>query len=52
MTDEHRYPYFGEPPAREPRPAAEVPALRGKRVILSTARRLRLRHARGQPDPP
>lgn len=31
-----RYPYFGVPPAREPRPAADVPALRGKRVILST----------------
>ncbi len=36
MTDEARYPYFGKPPAREPRPASEVPALRGKRVILST----------------
>lgn len=34
--DERRYPYFGVPPAREPRPAAEEPALRGKRVILST----------------
>ena len=32
---EKRYPYFGEPPARKPRPAAEVPALVGKRVILS-----------------
>ena len=31
-----RYPYFGVPPAREPRPAAEEPALHGKRVILST----------------
>lgn len=28
-------PYFGAPPAREPKPASEVPALRGKRVILS-----------------
>jgi hypothetical protein len=36
MTDERRYPYFGKPPAREPRPAADEPALRGKRVILST----------------
>jgi len=36
MTDEVRYPYFGKPPAREPRPASEEPALRGKRVILST----------------
>ena len=36
MTEEPRYPYFGKPPAREPRPAVEVPALRGKRVILST----------------
>jgi hypothetical protein len=33
---EKRYPYFGVPPAREPRPAADEPALRGKRVILST----------------
>jgi hypothetical protein len=36
VTEERRYPYFGKPPAREPRPAADVPALRGKRVILST----------------
>ena len=36
MTDEPRYPYFGKPPAREPRSAADVPALRGKRDILST----------------
>lgn len=28
-------PYFGAPPAREPKPALLVPALRGKRVILS-----------------
>lgn len=33
---EKRYPYFGVPPARQPRPTAEEPALRGKRVILST----------------
>lgn len=31
-----RYPWFGAPPARQPRPAAEEPALAGKRVILST----------------
>lgn len=30
-----RLPYFGAPPARKPKPASEVPALRGKRVILS-----------------
>jgi len=36
VTDERRYPYFGKPPAREPRAAVDVPALRGKRVILST----------------
>lgn len=34
--DEKRYPYFGIPPARQPRPAVDEPALRGKRVILST----------------
>lgn len=34
MSDEN-LPYFGRPPAREPRPASEVGALRGKRVILS-----------------
>ncbi len=28
-------PYFGAPPAREPLRAWDVPALRGKRVILS-----------------
>lgn len=28
-------PYFGAPPAREPKPARVVPALRGKRVVLS-----------------
>ena len=30
------YPYFGVPPAREPRPSTTEPALTGKRVILST----------------
>lgn len=30
-----RAPYFGEPPAKVPRPAGEEPALRGKRVVLS-----------------
>jgi hypothetical protein len=30
------YPYFGEPPARNPRSALNGPALVGKRVILST----------------
>lgn len=34
---DHTYPYFGRPPAREPRPAADEPSLVGKRVILSTA---------------
>lgn len=34
MTAE-QLPYFGAPPAREPKPARLVPALRGKRVILS-----------------
>lgn len=29
------YPFFGAPPARRPRPAADEPALRGKRVVLS-----------------
>ncbi|WP_148573449.1 hypothetical protein [Nocardioides caldifontis] len=31
-----KYPYFGVPPARQPRPATTEPALTGKRVILST----------------
>jgi len=31
-----KYPYFGVPPAREPRPAEAVPSLLGKRVVLST----------------
>lgn len=31
-----KYPYFGVPPTREPRPAVEEPALVGKRVVLST----------------
>lgn len=35
--DSGRYPYFGEPPSRRPRPAIGERALRGKRVILSTA---------------
>jgi hypothetical protein len=34
-VSEQRLPYFG-PPTRLPRPAANVPALRGKRVIPST----------------
>lgn len=33
---EARWPYFGEPPTRAPRSAMSEPALRGKRVILST----------------
>lgn len=37
MTEQRRYPYFGVPPARQPRPAADEPTLKGKRVILSTA---------------
>ncbi len=32
---EPRWPFLGEPPTRAPRPATTVPALRGKRVILS-----------------
>lgn len=32
---DRRYPFFGKPPAKEPRPASEEPALLGKRVILS-----------------
>jgi hypothetical protein len=35
-SEPKRYPYFGVPPARQPRPAAEEPALPGKRVVLST----------------
>lgn len=35
-SEPRRYPYFGVPPPREPRPAADEPALHGKRVILST----------------
>lgn len=31
-----QYPYFGVPPARQPRPAAKEPTLTGKRVVLST----------------
>lgn len=30
-----RYPYFGVPPAKVPRPAIDEPTLNGKRVILS-----------------
>ena len=38
MTEspEARFPWFGQPPARKPRPASDEPALRGKRVVLST----------------
>ena len=28
-------PFFGEPPARKPVPVADLPAVRGKRVVLS-----------------
>lgn len=35
-SEPRRHPFFGVPPPRQPRPAAEEPALRGKRVILST----------------
>jgi hypothetical protein len=28
-------PFLGEPPTRPPKPVTEVPAVRGKRVILS-----------------
>lgn len=31
-----KYPYFGVPPARQPRPASSEPTILGKRVILST----------------
>jgi hypothetical protein len=36
VSEQRRYPYFGVPPTRQPRPAADEPALKGKRVILST----------------
>ena len=36
MAENARYPFFGVPPARQPRPAATEPALTGKRVVLST----------------
>ena len=36
MTEHPRYPYFGIPPSRKPRPAADEPSLKGKRVVLST----------------
>jgi hypothetical protein len=35
-TEKERYPWFGAPPARTPRPSATEPTLRGKRVVLST----------------
>ena len=35
MTGQTRYPYFGVPPARQPRPASKEPALTGKRLVLS-----------------
>ena len=35
QASEKRYPYFGAPPPKVPRPAVDEPALRGKRVILS-----------------
>ena len=35
-TERRGYPYFGVPPAREPRPAALEPSLTGKRIVLST----------------
>jgi hypothetical protein len=34
-VDEPRTPFLGVPPERKPRPVTEVPAVRGKRVILS-----------------
>lgn len=36
MTSPTEHPFFGAPPARVPRPAADEPTLRGKRVVLST----------------
>lgn len=36
MSTEPRYPYFGVPPAKQPRPATQEPTLTGKRLILST----------------
>lgn len=36
MSSSASYPWFGQPMAREPLPSARVPALRGKRLILST----------------
>lgn len=36
MTGAAKYPYFGVPPGRDPRPAANEPALLGKRLILSS----------------
>lgn len=34
-ANEQGLPYFGAPPARTPLPARVVPALQGKRVVLS-----------------
>ena len=36
VSEQQRYPYFGVPPARQPRPASQEPSLTGKRLILST----------------
>ena len=36
MSASDPHPFFGAPPTRAPRPAREVKALRGKRVVLST----------------
>ncbi len=37
MTREQgKYPWFGVPPPRQPRPAVNEPTLVGKRVVLST----------------
>lgn len=33
---EQELPYFGAPPPRVPLPVAHLPAVRGKRVVLST----------------
>ena len=35
-TSHIAWPYFGVPPARQPRPAATEPTLTGKRLVLST----------------
>ena len=31
-----RYPWFGVPPTREPRPSATIATIYGKRLVLST----------------